>query len=346
MAVSQAVLNKRAAFIANAYKGIRNIGTQNVTLGTTSRFKLDPVGAVYKVVVEVTANVTISGSALNLSLQAPFNMVTRVQLQDGAGTIRINAPAMHVWMVSSVWNGKPDYRQSGVMFNSPILPTQIGANQTIKFLLAIPISYSEFDLRGILPADNNQDQYLSLDFASTLLAAPSGQNDNDIFYTGPTTGSVTVNSASVTCWQYYYAGNSAYPIPSDDVATIHYIEGFLRVTDGLIAGSERFVNYPVSRSTVLVTMLYQNGGQMLATDVSKLRQLAAATEILTLDSESLYGIQRDILGGTDFPYNCLFIRSTREVVTRAANANQIGFTPAAASAGNTYLGVCFESFGV
>lgn len=345
MAVSASTLAKRASYIQSAYKGYRSLGTQNFTLGSTVRFKLDPIGLVVSLYLEVVAVVNISGAAAVLSQQAPYNLITRVMLQDTNGTARVNAPATHVWTISSVWRGKPDFRQAGVMFNSPTLPTQVGNNQVIRFNLNVPVSFSEIDLRGALQTGNNIDQYLQLDIASSLIQPPAGQNDHDIFYIGAAGTTVTLVSGYINAMQRYYAASGNVQPPADDLATVHYIEGQLRITDGLAPNTERVINYPVNRSTNLVSMRYSNAGVMQHGDTSRIRQLSGPTEILSLSEDNMLAVQRDILGGTDLPWNYFFFRHDRELATPYSNANQIGFTPTNAGAGNTYLSVCFESFG-
>lgn len=335
-----ALLPQRAtpndSFVAGATPGYRNLGGFAIALGGTSRIKLDPVGLITSLFLDVTVNVNITGANAVASRMAPYNLLKNVRLVDDQGVVRINAPGQHIWALNSVRKNSLEYRDTGVMFSSPAIPTAIGA-QTVQFFMDVPISYSDSDLRGAIRGDVAGDIYLNIDWGNLLF----NFGDSDTLYTGAAGTGVTLINGTVNVFQRYLQSDQILPT---EVQQIHYIEGGLRISDGLVANSEKLINYIINRRSIAVMMTYVNNGAMAAADVSQVRFLTGPSELLRFSANEMYAVQRDRLRGASLPENFFFLTHDNLVVTRFARANQIGFTPAAAAVGNTYVGVTFESF--
>lgn len=337
MALFPSRATSNVEFVARAVPGYRNLGSFAIALGGTSRIKLDPVGLITSLFLDINLNVSISVAAAVASKMAPYNILKTVRLIDDQGVVRIDAPGHHIWALNSVRKNSLEYRDTGVMFSSPSVPTAIGA-QSIRFFLDIPISYSDKDLRGAIRGDVVGDIYLNIDWGDLLVNA----GDSDVMYTGGPATAVTLTNGSVSAFQRYLQSSDTIP---QEVQQVHYIEGGLRISDGIVPNTEKLINYPINRSTIAVAMTYVNNGAMNATDVSQVRFLTGPSELLRFSADEMYAIQRDRLRGASLPENFFFLSHDSLITTRFARANQIGFTPAAATVpGNTYIGVTFESF--
>lgn len=323
-------------YINGAVAGLRRLGTFDIALGETARVKIDPVGIVTSLLVEVNLNVTIATAAASASEMSPYNFLTNIRLLDERGNVRIDAPGHHIWALNCVRKRTLEYRDVGVFFSSPSVPTAIGT-QDIQFFMDIPISYSDTDLRGALNAEVPGDIYLNVRFAETLLTS----GDADYLYNGTGASVITFNNGTLKVFQRYYQSSEQ---PPADINIVHYIEGGLRISDGIVANSERLINYPINRRTSALVMTYVNNGVMNESDVSLLRMTQGPSEMFNLNADEQYAIQRQHLGGAELPVNFFFVYHPLPFATNFARANQLGFTPAAAAVGNTYIGCTFESF--
>jgi len=326
------------SYASSAITVSRNLGTSSFVLGSTTRIKLDPIGLVTNLLLEVVAEINISVTATTASPMAPYNLLTGVRLTDANGKDRINCPGQLLWAINCLRKRTLEYRDAGVMFSTPSIPTAIG-NGIIRFYIDVPVAYGPSDLRGALRADVSGDIYLNLDWDNVLL-----DNGNaDRVYNGQSTSVVTLTSGRVTVWQEYLYSSMQLP---DDVNTIHYIEGGLRITDGLMTGSERLINYTINRATTGVAFIFVNNGVMSEADVGQVRLISGPSEIWRYNIDTMYAKQRDLLRGASLPPNFFLIYHSLPLQTMMARQNQIGFTPLNVSgAGNTYLGFAFESFG-
>lgn len=328
--------SSNADYVAGATPGYRNLGSFAIALGSTSRVKLDPVGLITSLFLDVTINVNITAAVAVASKMAPYNFLKNVRLVDDQGVVRVDAPGHHIWALNSVRKNSLEYRDTGVMFSSPSIPTAIGA-QTIQFFMDVPVSYSDKDLRGAIRGDVAGDIYLNIDWGNLLV----NNGDSDTLYNGGATTGVTLVNGTVNVFQRYLQSDAILPA---EIQQVHYIEGGLRISDGIVAASEKLINYIINRRTIAVMMTYVNNGAMNAADVSSIRFLTGPSELLRFSANEMYAVQRDRLRGASLPENFFFFTHDNLVVTRFARANQIGFTPAAAAVGNTYIGVTFESF--
>lgn len=323
-------------YLASAVRVQSYLGASSISLGGTTRVKLDPIGLITSILAKVTLNITISTSPASLSPIAPYNFVTGIRLTDTTGIDRVSCPGHLLWALNCLRKKTIEYGDTGVMFSSPSLPTSIGTH-TITFFLDIPVSYRDDDLKGALRADVSGDIYIAFDWATTLV----DNGNSESVYNGSSTSSVTLNSGSVELRQRYLQSSLTLP---DVTQLIHYIEGNLRITDGLVANTERLISYPTSRAIVGAGLVFLNNGAMNESDLGTLRFVTGPSEVFRYDNETAYAVQRDMLYGSTLPQNVLILRHDLPVETRLTRQNQIGFTPASAVAGNTFLGVAFEGF--
>lgn len=280
---------------------------------------------------------TIGVAAAVASKQAPYCFLKNIRLVDDVGTDRISAPGHHIWALNCLRKRTLEYRDIGVMFSSPLVPTAIGP-QNITFYMDIPISYTDTDLRGALNGRVAGDIYLNVDFDDLLIE----NGNSDRLYSGANTSTVVLNSGTLKVYQRYL--QSAYPAPEEELATIHYIEGGLKISDGIVANSERLINYPINRRTLAGVLTYVSGGAMNTSDVAQIRMIIGPSDLWRYGPDAIYARQRDRLFGGSLPEN--FFSTVHELPfqTNQTRQNQLGFTPSAAALGNTYIGVTWESF--
>lgn len=338
----------RAALLATAPRMRKKLGTFGpFQPGENMRQKLFNVGIGTSIDVEVSATVTVT-AALTASPKAPFNLLDKVLLTDYDGTDRVNCTGHQLFVNRSVnqqASGLFGYQNSAAKNASvPLVNVPAAATGTLRFGLKVPLAYRpESDLRGaMLMQTAVGESFLSLNFNASGVGA-----DADSVYSA---GTGTVTDIYVTVYQNYLSplaiGNSV-PLPSLDLQTVYELNGSLKSSDSLAVGTEKLLNYPNVRTVLGLQIGYMNAGAMNAqsTDLTGLRLLANGNTVI--QEWSAYGLaaqQREELG-CDLPVGIYYLSSrSRPIETQLYGNVQAGFTPAAMTAGNTYLDVLFESF--
>jgi hypothetical protein len=358
--VAQQNAGLRAALLQSAPRMRKNVLTATAGTSQTTRLKLFNVGVLTKLLLRVTADITIGAAIAVPSAKAPWNLISRVRLTDYDGQDRVNLSGFQLWVINSVRQGAP-YGFNNMtaaitaVFTNPQVPTAIGAG-TIAFFIEIPVAFDVDnpivqlqDLRGAIMSQTAVgEMYLNIDWTNSLYT----NNDVDSVYAGA--GATTVVGASsayitVTMWQDYLMPQAigpggAIPLPGIDLMTVYELVGNVRSNDNLANGTQKLINYPNVRSVIGAYVNFVNGGALVNT-ISAVQLIANGNNIL-MDNTSLSQlfVQRQRLEN-DLAAGVYFLLHRDHPVETALFGNvQLGMTPNAAITGSNYMELGFESF--
>lgn len=359
--IAQANMQARQMLLASAPRARKNVVTATAPLGGTLRLKLFNVGIISKLMLEVTAAVTIGTASATPSVKAPWNIISRVRLTDYDGTDRVNLSGFQLWVLNCVRSRTLYAFNNGggsiSAFTNPSVPTAVGA-QTITFDVEIPLAYDVNnpvtqlqDLRGaILGQTAVGEMYLSIDFIGTLIS----NGDVDAVYTNSgsaTCVATTTNLFTVTLWQDYFLpqalSNGQLVLPNVDLTTVYELNGNLKSSDNIAVNTEKLINYPNLRSVIGFYANYVTGGALAAGNVSKSRLIANGNNVLRDNSERLqYFEQRTfMIPDLDLPGGVYFQAHRNKPMETALFGNlQWGLTFSVVSGGNQYVEQATESF--
>lgn len=351
----------RAALLGSAPRMRKNVQTISAQAGQTSRVKLFNVGVLTKLQLFVAANITIGTAAAVPSAKAPYNLIGRVRVTDYDGTDRVNLSGFQLYVLNSVRTralfGQHNTPATPATFTNPVVPTAVG-NGTVQFFMDIPLAFDVDnpvvqlqDLRGsILAQTAVGEMYLSIDWINSYI----GNGDVDSLYSGGATTTVVANGANnITCtmWQEYLlpqavGANGVIPLPGIDLMTVYELNGFVRSSDNLAAGTEKLLNYPNVRSVIGIYANYIQAGTMTQGKINGFRIIANGNNVLVDNSElSQLLYQRNYMfSDMDVPPGAYF-RSHREkpIETALFGNVQWGITPNTVGA-NPYVEIAYESF--
>ncbi len=354
----------RGALLATAPRARKNLGTfSGYAAGGTARIKLFNTGITTRVRYRVHTALDLGAGAGVASPQAPFNIVSNAQLQDFDGTARVNVPGYGLWLVNCVRNktlwGFHNFAGGSAASPEPVVPTTAAtANQTFAAWNEIPLAYNvEDDLRGAMLTQTGLGEvYLNLTFNNTLFQAANA----DALYNGGT-ASVNVNAAQslkVDVFQDFLIMQQIggqVPMPQMDLLTVYELAS-LRSSDNIAVGQEKLVSLPNARALYAAYMWYVNNGVMTAVttalgdsitnDMSLFRLYANGNNILTENTmlSQLFEQRQSMLADGDLRASTYFMDWRLKPLETAVLGNlQIGLTPSAYTAGNTYFGLVYES---
>ena len=342
-ALLRANANARLAWTRDGLRGVRPLPAVTGPLGSTLRVKLDPVGLLTGLIIRATLRVTIAGAVQVPGNQSPFSVLARIRLTDDQGTDRIVLTGDHAHTIDALYNRNGGGRQSGVMYQYPLVPTAIGADQLIDVSYRIPIVADEWrDLRGAMFMPRSTQTYVFCDFAPSLLTA----SDDTAVYKG-TSGTVTLSTVTqqptIEVWQEFIDHEGA--LPDIDLATVHYLTGAQSITAGLAANAEQQIDYPVGRS-VRALIISQLVDQLQAVENASSMRSIVRSNYNAFDMKTIekYVQQRRYLNGSDLLNGYWFITHAPELASRFSREYQAGFTPAVTGAAQS-LTFTFDSFG-
>jgi hypothetical protein len=340
----------RAALLATAPRMRKKLGVFGpFQIGESMRQKLFNVGIGTSLDIMVTASVDQS-AALTASPRAPFNLLDKIRVTDYDGTDRINCSGYQLFLNRTVrqnaneLNGYHNTPAKSATYALPSVPTN--ADGTLRFCLNVPFAYDpESDLRGaMLMQTAVGEAFLNIDFNAQAFSAG---NDDAVYTAGTLVG---LTDIYVTVYQNYLnplqIGNQV-PLPMLDLQTVYELNGSLKSSDSIAVGTEKLLNYPNVRTVLGTYLEYVNGGVMQAgsTDVTAVNLIANGnTKIQEWGPFDLAHKIREQIG-CDLPVGSYYISSrARPIETQLYGNVQLGITPAAVSAGKTYMGVMFEAF--
>ncbi len=349
----------RAALLQSAPRMRKNVITATAAVGGTSRLKLFNVGVLTKLLLRVTADLTIGTAIAVPSTKAPWNLISRARLTDYDGTDRVNLSGFQLWVLNCIrWDNFYGFNNGTAItavFANPSVPTAIGA-ATVAFFIEIPVAFDTDnqivqlqDLRGAIMCQTAVgEMYLNIDWIGSLAAGAT--SDVDSLYSGAATTTVVGQNATpitVTMWQDYLLpqalANGRIPLPGVDLMTVYELNGNVRSSDNIAVGTEKLISYPNVRSVIGAYFNFVDN-KALSSSVTSMRLIANGNNIL-MDNTGLSQLfyqretlQTDLLTG-------VYWRLHREhpVETALFGNVQMGFTPSVAASA-PYIEIAFESF--
>lgn len=348
----------RQQLLATGQEMEKNLGTYTeAAIGRTTRVKLFNVGVITKLVLDVTAQVTIGTAVAAPSTKAPWNLINRVRVTDYDGTDRVNISGFQLFLLNcrrrSAYYSHANSAATAV-YTNPKVPTAV-ATDNIQFQIEIPLAYDVDnkviqlrDLRGAIMAQTAVgEMYLNIDWTTSLYA----NGDVDSVYSGAATTTVVLaaNGIQTTVFQHYIlpqvVGNSGQiPLPQVDLMTVYELAGNLRSSDNFAVGQEKLLSYPNLRSVIAAHFSYVQATTLTSGKIDTVRLIANGNNVMRERTErkQLYE-QRVALDG-DGIAGCYFLDHTAKPIETALFGNvQLGVKPNTVGA-TPYLEVLYESF--
>lgn len=361
--IQQTNTQMRHALLATAPRNTKDLGATNSQGGSTSRIKIFNVGVVTRLLLLVTANVTIAVATAILSARGPYNIISRIRLTDYDGTDRVNCSGFQLFIANCIRNSTfygANNESAAAVFTNPQAPVAIGA-QTIRFFIEVPLAFDPDnpimelqDLRGAIMCQTAVgEMYLNIDWNPSLVSN-FATGDIDSVYSGNTTTTVAGNPAAgyitAQVWQEYLLpqsipGLNGVPYPAVDLQTVYELAGAIRSNDNIANGADRLLSYPNVRSVIGAYYNVVNNGQATVGNISNMKMIANGNNIL-IDRSELAQLftQRKQLNSDTVPGVYYQMHRNKPVETSLYGNVQTSVRWNVAPAGNFYIESMYEGF--
>lgn len=348
----------RAQLLATSPRQRKKIATVGAEAGQTSRIKLFNVGVVTKLLISVTAALTIGVATATASPAAPYNMIKRIQVTDYNGTDRVNMSGFMLYIVNSLrssrlW-GQNNSAAAASVLAVPNVPTAVG-NANLEFMLEIPFAYDVEnhilqlqDLRGaMLMQTTVGEAYLNIDWTDNLI---TNGNDSAV-YNGAGTTTVVGNGANyITCnvWQDFLLPQAVGPagqvaLPQMDLNTVYELNGNIVTSDNIVAGQEKLIQYPNVRAVMGAYFFYTDNSLYAQTIQDFTLRVNGSTDLEENNLKTKLLDQRLRLG-SDTQAGVFFNdHRMKPIETQLYGNVEMAFEPSAVTAAPSFE-VGFESF--
>lgn len=334
-----------------------------VATGSVITVQLRNVGLIKRLWVRVKATVT-AGAVTTQTLTAfgLANFFSNVLYTDLGNNQRINTTSLHLTHLASVKRHRPF--ASAMTTDTPfgygnIFPTVQQAPATIAatnareidFLMEIPFSYSNHDLRGAIFADVTQaTQQIQMTINPNMFVAAGVDATNAVYQSGGA-DLAALSAVSIQVMQNYLdqgprrQDNNAPILPFLDIATAYMLNS---TTSGLpVVNVDNAVPFTNSRQFLSLVAFYDNNGTLnTGNDIVSFALTAAnLTNILRIDPFMQAGRGRTVIGD-DFPKGTYYF----DFRDRPVDTNQFGnmqwiIAPATVGGIGAFVGLMYESFG-
>lgn len=346
----------RAMLLQTGIPQEKNLGTFTETaLGRTTRIKLFNVGVTTKLLLDVTAAITIATTVGVASAKAPYNLISRIRVNDYDGADRVNVSGFQLFFMNCMrarhFIGYANSSASAV-YTNPKVPTAV-ATDNIQFQLEIPLAYDVTnpviqlrDLRGAMMMQTAVGEaYLTIDWASTLLTA----GDVDAVYTSGT--AITLAAAGIQCTVFQsfimpqaVGENQMVPLPQIDLMTVYMLDGYLRSSDNLAVGQDKLISYPNLRQVIRTYLSYVQATTMTQGKIDYLRILANGSNLLIDRTERVQLFeQRKLLDGDFIAGSYCIDHSAKPIETALYGNVQLVIRPNTVGAA-PYCEIGYEHF--
>lgn len=370
MAPEQANAINRALLRKTSPLFYKRLGAFSGVVGGNTRIKLFNVGLITRLVLIVTANVTIGVATATVGPKGAAAAISRLKVTDFDGSDRVNASGFQLFQRNSLRLNKMDlFGFAGVVsavnnaassagltapLANPNIPTAVGT-ANMSFVVEVPIAYDvdAGDLRGMILAQTTVGEL----WASIDWAAQAGWFTNasdDAVYNGSGTTTVAVNSISVEAFQEYYlpqqVQGGGVPIPQMDILTVYELAGAVRSSDNLATGTDKLLSFPNNRQVVGVYASYLNNGVLggsTGNDLQYFKLISNGNNIVKeYSSLAMYYEQRRALG-TDMPKGTYFFDLKNSPISTYLFGNvQAAYQPGGTVTAGASLEIMYESFNV
>lgn len=338
-------MQARNIVLAAAIDETQQIFQQTYTSGpgTVINVPLRNVGLVKRLWVKIAA--TISGTASHTSTLTTLgaaNFFSNVTLTDLSNQTRINSPSWHLWFVNSAKQRAP-YGEA-ITLAATDSPVKYGANFTnvqqfpntvsasissnnAYLMLEIPMSYSDFDLRGAIYANVlNATFNLQLTVNPNMFAISTTADATFAVYQSADTTGLTMPSFTLTVYQNYLDqlpvvnGQTVLPYGDLGVAYLFNQTNF----SGLVQNSDNPFFYANFRDFMSTCIIYDNAGTLTtnATDISYFAlQTANYTNIMKVDP-SMPALWNRLRMRQDMPTGCFYFDHRKKPISTMQYGNQ------------------------
>lgn len=324
-AQSPAAMNypNRMALLGSAVPMVKRLPQANMGLGAAIQIPLLRMGILTGVLLDVTVPMNITVAATQSEF-GPYNVFSNVKYTDFAGVDRISTSGYGLFALNSFKNR--EISGSAIPFsgvtgfgnidtNILAYPTAVANPTSIRFQLYVPLAYEpSTDLRGAVLAQTVVgEHYITLQSVAALVGADNWAAP----YSAGT--SVLASNITITPYQMYLQPQSMNPamLPAIDLSTIYAIEGNYVDTANIVAGQDKFLNWPNNRSIFSALHIFDNGntGTLNGTDLNQITLIANAnTNIRELQPQILRGFQRSILRA-DLGAGVYYMGARRQPIT-------------------------------
>jgi hypothetical protein len=338
-----------------------------------------------------TGFATVSGTQMTQFF--PYNLVQNVTYTDFAGVKHVNTTGWQLHALNCLRGARlsnnahqmEGFITSETGINANILGVMNAATGAfvlkgadwpqygvIFFSLYVPLAYDPTsDLRGAILAQTDRgEHYINLTFANALFGTTGDPLTTPIevaatgatFTLGNTAGAVAPWSnafITVDTYQHYLmpqAGVSPSNLPMIDLGTIYEVVGGLTDSSNIVAGSNKFVNWPNNRAILSAMHIYDNpaattslGNPLNETDMSLLTLLINGNTNVRQLTPALIRMHQRYALGVDLPSGVYFLSARRQPITTQLYGNvQSQFTintvNVETAIGTPYFMNQFESF--
>lgn len=331
----------------------RKLQPQTAALGAQLKIPLERTGIVTGVMLKITVPVNITATA-TASAHGPHNVAQQLSYTDFAGLKRVNTNGYLLHTLNSFkghkiagnavnYSGLPN---SEKFLNTNILnvPTATG-NANLTFFLYVPLAYDpRQDLRGaVLAQAIYGEHYITIQLPAALVGT-----DPLLFpYTAGTVALQAGTGITVQPFMNYIMPQSgANNLPLIDLSTIYAIEGNMTDSSNVVAGADKYLNWPNNRAILSAIHIYDQGatgGTLNETDVNTITLLGNSNTNIKELTPDLLRMEMRYMLGTDVASGTYYIPSRSQPITTQLYGNvQTKFNLATAAA-NSYFMSQFES---
>lgn len=335
---------------ANVRSTVLNIPMRMV--GLIKRFYVEVTGAIVQAAAETLTRTAFSGS----------NIFSQIVFNDLSNNVRINTTGWHMHLLASARRQMPAFAayttDSPVLIGSnmpvSVIPSPVTTTQNFRFFYEIPITYTDFDLRGgIFASVVNATLNLQLTVNPNFVCASTANPTTAVYISSTVPDLGTINNFTVKVFQNYIDqipyGDSGPILPAMDMSTAYTI--YNSVASGLVVGTDVAIPYGNFRQFLSTIFIYDNFGsaQAVGAAINYIGlQAANFTNIWQVDPFLAALWTRNIVGD-DFPAQVAretyyFDSRTKPIDTIQYGNQQTIFNFSQVQASTSQLLVGFESF--
>lgn len=251
------------------------VGTPN---GQQSTIQLRPVGLLKSLTVEVEFDIVqTAAETLNRTALGPANIFTNITFLDLNNNTRISVPGWYLTTLASmrrgaafgaVFTNDSPFSMGAKNYNAINCPSAVTASQHIRFFYEVPISYSDSDLRGVIPLSvTGATAQLQLTVNPNIVASSAAADATESVFQSTTTAQAIPTNFKITTTQNYLDQIPPGAIPVLDAQTVYQLQ-YTALT-GMAAGQDFPIPYGNQREFYSTMVWYDNAGTLNAgTDVN------------------------------------------------------------------------------
>lgn len=246
--------------------------------GQQATIQLRPVGLLKSLTVEVEFDLAQSAAeTLNRTALGPANIFTNITFLDLNNNTRISVPGWYLTTLASmrrgaafgaVFTNDSPFGMGAKNYNAINAPSSITTVQHVRFFYEVPITYSDMDLRGVIPLNvTGATAQLQLTVNPNIVASSASADSTESVYVSSTTAQAVPTNFKITTTQNYLDQVPPGAIPVLDAQTVYQLQ-YTALT-GMAAGQDFPIPYGNQREFMSTTVWYDNAGVLNAgTDVN------------------------------------------------------------------------------